>query len=630
MKNCAMLTVLAGVLAGGAFANDPDATTMQAIEKPAPQAGYSDRLNQVVYGTTLAAGDWRARGGASRGGNRFSFTPGPGANLTPVIANGWAWAVDQAATSTAAPSSTQQVISFKYFLDPVGGPAVSATALPAVPDLTLNVDLVAFTTPGFITFFAAPVGLVDGDGLPVTITFDRPGATDGIKGFFTVEVFEADGVTRCLDVGPSIRGLSAPATGSSDGTRWADANNDGVFLAAEGFGSLANYRTYYHQIQGDVPPPPPPSFTDLGCLADGTTTQSFTLAANQTRFFKICLNGDATDSAGQFLSIDSEGSAFGASAALYSAATANLVGNISSDEDGGSGTNFQLSYGIGRHAAVGDGKQYDGINGEVFAGEYYVAVTGDGGSFGGSFNASGVHAGGDVTINFNTNTNGGALPAFVEPTLRAGNDLGILSEPGAPGSAFILPRFDNDWYKFELATDIAAPLFLDIDFSATDSAISDAQSRIFDASGNALFESNDAGAGYNRPQFSFGDAGPRTQGASPVPFDGSTAAVLPAGVYYMATSLIAQSNSALGRFHVRSNSGSSLSYQADFYLGTGSGTGCGCAADYNVDGGVDGGDVEAFFIDWSNAAGCSDVNIDGGVDGGDVEAFFTVWSAGGC
>jgi subtilisin-like proprotein convertase family protein len=55
-----------------------------------------------------------------------------------------------------------------------------------------------------------------------------------------------------------------------------------------------------------------------------------------------------------------------------------------------------------------------------------------------------------------------------------------------------------------------------------------------------------------------------------------------------------------------------------------------CAADYNQDGGVDGADVEAFYGDWEEAAGCSDVNQDGGVDGGDVEFFFTVWEAGGC
>ncbi len=57
---------------------------------------------------------------------------------------------------------------------------------------------------------------------------------------------------------------------------------------------------------------------------------------------------------------------------------------------------------------------------------------------------------------------------------------------------------------------------------------------------------------------------------------------------------------------------------------------CGCAADYNQDGGVDGGDIESFFADWEASSGCSDVNQDGGVDGGDIEAFFQVWEAGGC
>ncbi len=53
-----------------------------------------------------------------------------------------------------------------------------------------------------------------------------------------------------------------------------------------------------------------------------------------------------------------------------------------------------------------------------------------------------------------------------------------------------------------------------------------------------------------------------------------------------------------------------------------------CFADYNQDGGVDGSDVEAFFVDWSQ--GLVDVNLDGGVDGADVEAFFVQWQAGGC
>jgi hypothetical protein len=57
---------------------------------------------------------------------------------------------------------------------------------------------------------------------------------------------------------------------------------------------------------------------------------------------------------------------------------------------------------------------------------------------------------------------------------------------------------------------------------------------------------------------------------------------------------------------------------------------CPCAADFNQDGGVDGGDIAAFFSDWEVSTGCSDVNQDGGVDGSDIGAFFTVWEAGGC
>jgi len=61
------------------------------------------------------------------------------------------------------------------------------------------------------------------------------------------------------------------------------------------------------------------------------------------------------------------------------------------------------------------------------------------------------------------------------------------------------------------------------------------------------------------------------------------------------------------------------------------GNGCpACPADYNQDGGIDGTDVEAFFIDWQASEGCSDTNQDGGVDGADVETFFTAWEGGGC
>jgi hypothetical protein len=55
-----------------------------------------------------------------------------------------------------------------------------------------------------------------------------------------------------------------------------------------------------------------------------------------------------------------------------------------------------------------------------------------------------------------------------------------------------------------------------------------------------------------------------------------------------------------------------------------------CAADFNDDGGVDGGDTVAFYDSWEAGEGCADVNEDGGVDGEDVVRFFRLWEAGGC
>jgi hypothetical protein len=55
-----------------------------------------------------------------------------------------------------------------------------------------------------------------------------------------------------------------------------------------------------------------------------------------------------------------------------------------------------------------------------------------------------------------------------------------------------------------------------------------------------------------------------------------------------------------------------------------------CHADYNLDGGVDGADVDAFFADWEAGVDEADVDGDGGVDGADVAAFFGQWEQGGC
>ena len=53
-----------------------------------------------------------------------------------------------------------------------------------------------------------------------------------------------------------------------------------------------------------------------------------------------------------------------------------------------------------------------------------------------------------------------------------------------------------------------------------------------------------------------------------------------------------------------------------------------CVGEFNCDGGVDGGDIEHFFVSWEAGDASADINADGGIDGGDVEAFFVRWEVG--
>ncbi len=55
-----------------------------------------------------------------------------------------------------------------------------------------------------------------------------------------------------------------------------------------------------------------------------------------------------------------------------------------------------------------------------------------------------------------------------------------------------------------------------------------------------------------------------------------------------------------------------------------------CPADYDLDGGVTGSDIAAFFSDFEQGLPCADTDLDGGVTGSDIGAFFAAFEAGGC
>jgi hypothetical protein len=55
-----------------------------------------------------------------------------------------------------------------------------------------------------------------------------------------------------------------------------------------------------------------------------------------------------------------------------------------------------------------------------------------------------------------------------------------------------------------------------------------------------------------------------------------------------------------------------------------------CPADFDNNGGVDGGDLAAFMEDYETSGRCADVDANGGIDGGDLAAFFLAFEQGGC
>lgn len=57
-------------------------------------------------------------------------------------------------------------------------------------------------------------------------------------------------------------------------------------------------------------------------------------------------------------------------------------------------------------------------------------------------------------------------------------------------------------------------------------------------------------------------------------------------------------------------------------------TRCGCLADFDGNGGVDGGDLAAFFAAFEDGDASADTDANGGVDGGDLSTFFEAFEAG--
>ena len=474
---------------------------------------------------------------------------------------------------------------------------------------------------------------------------------------------------------PNFTGYSRGANtsivspGTSNPQRWLDCDNNGIvgavgtFTGAGGLevnaaGVVPNQRAMYFSIQADVPCSPEPVATVVGSLPDGTTSRMGTATIAGAVWYDITIAGDANDAGRRFLDIDTEGSAANVAVGIYDANSAGncaqVAGNVGQhfDDDSGSGTNAQLTFGVGRRAAVGTGTQYDGRDGELLAGRYLVAIAPSGSTFASEYvvgtSPSNTNVG-PFTIRFTTNTVGGSLAPSTVPTLITGGDAGCLGMQASPihGAAFITQPYEIGWYRF-VVSDIPqnGPAYLDIDFARC-APLADAEAGVFNAGGNAVFASDDwvdaAIPTYDNPGFSFGDSasprGPYYAGGAST-YQGQDGG-LAAGEYYVGVGLFNVSALALhDRWHLRSNSGAGFSIAPTFSFAGLSSCGAACdSIDFNNDGVTpDSLDITDYLSVFgggvcSNDPQCGDLDFNNdsvSPDSGDIDAIIRVFGGGAC
>jgi hypothetical protein len=420
-------------------------------------------------------------------------------------------------------------------------------------------------------------------------------------------------------------------------------------------------------LYGAFQPTPPVADITLCPVTDGVLTRAISVT-NTVRWMQLCLNAPVSDALGRYLNIDTEGSPDDLAIALYDSAGAL----IATDADSGSGVNAQLTFGMGRAAGIGTGAQYDGRDGELPDGTYWLAVGPANTSFASLFTAlpAGTASGATSTVRLHTNLNAGGNPLPAVPPLINHYDFTTNGPAWGPTSADTLrgstgdgtPNPNDDesaavlWSKFALAPPGADAFdYLDIDFGVSD--YGDNVAYLFDSAGSLVAFADDQIAMVNfLPAMSFGASIPGRNTANGQPRAATNHAdfvfagqhgLLPPGTYYLAMAAWPADvltgpgggDPLLGpnrRWHVRGLSSTNIGFTADFY--TGSGSPCD-SIDFNNDGlSPDTLDIADFLAVFgggtcSNEPNCGDLdyNNDGLFpDTLDIDALLNVFSGGPC
>jgi hypothetical protein len=128
-------------------------------------------------------------------------------------------------------------------------------------------------------------------------------------------------------------------------------------------------------------PPQAPSATSLGTIiTPGQTVAGATVPAAGYRWYKLHLDREVSTALARYLDIDTFGTSMPpASGGALQDDTEIMLFNsagvlLASDDDSCDGLNSQLSFGLPGRPPTGEGLPYDGQNGPLAPGDYYLAV----------------------------------------------------------------------------------------------------------------------------------------------------------------------------------------------------------------------------------------------------------------
>jgi hypothetical protein len=193
-----------------------------------------------------------------------------------------------------------------------------------------------------------------------------------------VQLFQPDTITPMVFSCSPTRGYSGsvmidtfvrtPLVASSPAGNWGISTFEAV---DDGAGPDSRWDTLTVTLNDG-----PPASRNLGALFNSSVTKSESLALNQTLWYKFELQGDV-NAGGTYLDIDTEGSTIGAPGLDNDTVLAVYNENgfvVGYDDDDGSIRLSQLSFGTGTRPGIADAAAYNGRDGNLPAGTYYLAV----------------------------------------------------------------------------------------------------------------------------------------------------------------------------------------------------------------------------------------------------------------